>query len=353
MQIQTSKSPASRPKPAKSAMCPPSTMLTSPVSPILRKRNGKGPAIEENEDDGHGYIDEGFIIADDEEEDEYEDAFEKMQPPRRRQLEMRAADFGPPITADEQMDCLSDIHKLLIPDFLEEAKRLEEQLRNDAGVRRPFFTEAHLRGMAINWTLNLVSMKNNIPGINPERVQTYGTRFLPLIQKWHETYNEMMNSSAADRPIDPNHRNAIDLTLSDEEEGAYGSGVGSDAEAALESNSKYFPGQANPKSSGRSLPWQEKSDSAGKGKPRSGSGFSGRGRGGKRKSNSRRSYGSASGSGTSGVAKKRTSSGAYKKSRGKSTYGRASKSSDLTKKFGYSGGSGSGSGGGMIGMMPT
>lgn len=313
----------------------PSTMLTSPLSPSSRRRKPtSGP-----DSIRHGYSRDGFVTSENEEVEEEEDDFESMPAPRRRREYTPGVAFGAPITTDERMAILPDIHRDVIHQFVDEAKILEEKIRNGTGARKPFFTEANLREMAINWTLTLDEMRQ-IPDINIERVDKYWKRFVPLIERYHKLYDEMMNQNE-DRDIDMNHQNVIDLCSDDEDDYGFGD---EDEEAILEAEqgSKYFQNTAKTSASnnsGRKLPWAGASNSKSTGAQKSG-------RGG-RKGGSRKSNGSASGQSTSAMSKRKYSGGA-KKTRASKGSG-ISTGSNFMRQFGHQGGGGSGG----IGIMPT
>ena len=55
-----------------------------------------------------------------------------------------------------------------------------------------------------------------ITGIDPDRVERYSKSFLPLIKNTWERYDDMIRE--AEIPQDPNHRNVIELSSSDDNE---------------------------------------------------------------------------------------------------------------------------------------
>jgi bloom syndrome protein len=58
-----------------------------------------------------------------------------------------------------------------------------------------------------------------IPGIDPDKVERYGHRFLKLIRSAQRGYYEMkqqQENSTDDPPEDPNHRNVINISSEDE-----------------------------------------------------------------------------------------------------------------------------------------
>ena len=54
-----------------------------------------------------------------------------------------------------------------------------------------------------------------IPGIDIDKVDRYGKRFLKMIQAAHQGYETLMQQQE-DRPQDPNHQNVIDISSDDE-----------------------------------------------------------------------------------------------------------------------------------------
>jgi bloom syndrome protein len=299
-----------------------------------------------NSDDEENCGNDDFVASDD------EDAFEPMPNSRRRREETPGDGLGPPITIDQRMANLPDIHRDVVSQFVEQAKGLEEKIRNKTGARKPFFTESNFREMAINWTLTLDEMMQ-IPDINVERVKIYGPQFIQMVTQYHQNYDQMMSDH--DRDIDKNHQNVIDL-ISDEDYGL----DDDDEDAILQAEgSKYF---ANTKfgsnsnsgdTSGRKLPWSAASDAKSSTSQKASRGgstsYRGKGSRGGKRSFSRKSNGSASGQSSSSVSKRKFSGGAKKSRASKASGSNTSKGSAIMREFGNHGG---GMGGG-IGMMPT
>jgi bloom syndrome protein len=303
-------------------------MVSSPAAP--RRKPAKRLEYGDDEDeDTH----DDFVVSDDE-----DDAFEPV--PQRRHRREESPGLGPPISLDQRMAGVPEMHRVVITQFVDAAKSLEEKIRNKHNLRKPFFTEINFREMAIRWTVTLDEMME-IPDINAERVKTFGPQFAALVADYYNKYNETLNK-LDDRVID-RHENVIDL-ISDEEE----YDLDDDVEAAVleaEQGSKYFAKPqygSNSKSgnaSSRNFPWAGGSDAK-----------SSSSRGGKR-SFSRKSNGSASGQSSSGVSKRKFSGGAKKSRASKAGVSNSSKGSNLMRSFGNNGGGGMGGGG--IGMMPT
>ncbi|KAI0890482.1 uncharacterized protein GGS22DRAFT_151013 [Annulohypoxylon maeteangense] len=194
----------------------PSTNVSSPILSKDRKKKGKAVAMLDDDDDesdedysrfSNGYAKDGFVVPDDTDDD-----FETMFPQSKGRSQRKA--LGPPISHDMRMNDaeLSDIHDDIISNFLNEAKELEENLRNSKNLRTPIFTEQQLREMAIRWTITLDKMRA-IPGINGDKVGRYGNNFVPLIRQYHIRYEEIIGAAT---PASGS-RNVVDLVSSDEE----------------------------------------------------------------------------------------------------------------------------------------
>lgn len=317
----------------------PSTILTSPIAEPQRRR-----ALVRRADPNEGVNPYGdpddFIAADSEEEEEY---FEPLQS-RGKQRETTPAGLGPPVTTDERMEALPELHRVFVYQFVEEAKKEVDRIKNDRNMSRLFFNETNLREMAIGWTVTLEDMRR-VPGINVDAVNKWGKYIIPIVARYSKNYDDAM-SGREDRDIDKNHQNVIDLCSDDDEED-FGLD-GSDEEAifqAEQQGSRYF--QTGQASAPRRAPRQTDPRGGSSAPRRNNRGHGSQFRGRSRKGGSRRSGGSTSGQSSSGVSKRRSSHGP-KKAGGSA----ASKSSSLFKKFGHGGGGGGGTGGG-IGIMPT
>ncbi|KAB5536470.1 hypothetical protein GE09DRAFT_971474 [Coniochaeta sp. 2T2.1] len=213
---------------------PPSTNISSPLKAPARKRKARAPVLdmEDEETDeeptgpvhASGYEDDGFVVDDDDSDNDFEPVRSSKAPPRRRQQTLD--ELGPAISRDARLmeANLNDIHADIIPVFVDAAKTLEEQLRNKSGLRRNLFMEQHYREMIIRWTTTVAKMRK-IPGIDVEKVDTYGQKFLPLIKRYHSQYQEMMGETPAptigktSRTVSGNH-DLIDLVTSDDEDPA-------------------------------------------------------------------------------------------------------------------------------------
>jgi bloom syndrome protein len=306
-------------------------------------------AIEENLDEEVDYHYGGpddFMAPDSEDEEEY---FEPVRA-RGKQREATPVGLGPPVTTDERMGALPDLHRVFVCQFVEEAKQEVERIKNERNLSRLFFTEANLREMAISWTVTLADMQQ-IHGINVDAVNKWGKHILPIIARYSRNYDDAM-SGREDRDIDKNHQNVIDLCSDDEDE-EFGLND-SEEEAILQAEqqgSKYFQNAPGSGANPHGRPYARRAESRGgsSGPRRRGGGFASRNRA-RRGGGSRKSGGSNSGTSSSGVAKRRSSGGAKRSGSG------TAKSSDLFSKYGNPGNSRGRGGGGMgggIGMMPA
>ncbi|KAJ4163414.1 hypothetical protein LMH87_005146 [Akanthomyces muscarius] len=219
-----------------------STYVSSPVD----KRRARARVLDsEDEDDypatSHGYANDGFVISDEEEEDDDDehDAFAELPShrpakPSSKQKEKQAATqakapspFGPPIHSKKRLEDLSELHQDIVAGFVQEARKVEEHIRNKKELRRPLFSEKDFQEMALNWTTNMERM-GRIPGIDADKVREHGPKLLPLLRKHHEMFLEMTGED------DENDEDIVDLISSDiefEDE---------DAEPSLGETSHFF-----------------------------------------------------------------------------------------------------------------
>lgn len=350
---------------------PQSTNVSSPVRGYARSWKGKGDNDTSVELDERGYALDGFVASDNS-EDESDDYFEPVRDARKRSTKIdTSATLGPPITSDQRMTSanLSEAHSHFVEEFWLEAKKLEEKIRNEKGIRKPLFKDRHLREMAINWTLTVKEMLE-IPGIEAPRVKEFGGRFIPILQNCYDNCEAALGQRE-DKDMDPNHKNVICIESDDE----FGPGVDEEDLDQSEEPSKYFvsrevqalnarmnpPGQPSSRPSQPPAPAKKSAPKARKprGPPRrSVSGSSSRqghqnGSGGSFGSNTHWS---------SGVGKKQSAfprrkpTVAKRASNGSST-NQTVDNSNIFKAYGKGSGSGTGSGtgggGGMFGAMPT
>ncbi|KAI0426443.1 hypothetical protein F5Y09DRAFT_62588 [Xylaria sp. FL1042] len=195
-----------------------STLVSSPARKSTSKRKGKAIAhFDEDSDEdfgthSNGYSRDGFVIGD----DDSEDGFETMPPPVARRRNVNPA--GPPISHDACLNYenLTEVQKDILESFFNDAQRLEEKIRISHGRRTPLFSQLQLREMGLRWTVSLGQMRR-IPGIDGDMVARHGEKLLPLIQRYHQQYQEIMGSSS-EPPAMPHLGEIVDLVTTDDDD---------------------------------------------------------------------------------------------------------------------------------------
>ncbi|KAL7954410.1 hypothetical protein V8C34DRAFT_294419 [Trichoderma compactum] len=222
-----------------------STYVSSPIS-TRRKR----AAIIESDDDSNlpttsnGYVNDGFVVSDEEMEDEAEEdmddeeAFEPL--PQHRPAKPTTSKSSSkktlrpePIPSKRRLQDLPDIHQDVVDAFVQAARQLEERIRNGLGLRRPMFTDTHLQEMAINWTTSIDRM-SRIPGIDVDRVKEVGPKLIQMLNVYHKSYREIAGTGASDASASTSNLDqeivdliSSDLDIDEDEEEAMGRGASS------------------------------------------------------------------------------------------------------------------------------
>ena len=134
---------------------PQSTNVSSPVQQATRRRVARRQQYDDADESGiNEYVNDGFVVLDDEAllaaSDDDQDGFESIREAGRPRKGKKVR-LGPPITMDEKMDRLNEIHRAVVEDFVGEASREGERIRNDRGLRAQPFTDGIYREMAINF----------------------------------------------------------------------------------------------------------------------------------------------------------------------------------------------------------
>ncbi|CAD0082716.1 unnamed protein product [Aureobasidium vineae] len=199
----------------------PSTNISSPVQ--------AGPSHEDYGDS-------------EDEDDAFEPVRTDMNSRSRNQREL-----GAPITRDEALYNLDEVHQDVIAAFVQQAKEQLLELMKKKKLRQQPFSDTMLREMAIKFPRNLAAMKG-IRGIDNAKVDCHGASLLPLIAHYKKQLDEMQGSE--DKPYDPNHATVILIDSDDDQdddgdEFAYDEGLSSELEAASqgrqpEKQSSYF-----------------------------------------------------------------------------------------------------------------
>ena len=187
---------------------PASTNISSPVQAASRRKTPKGKRAAARDDFTEGSDDT--------------DDFEPVRGPNASTSKKREP-VGPPISTDEKIAGLGDIHRDVVDFFVVEAKKLNDKIFDENGLRRRPFTDAMLQEMAMEFPANEDEMMQ-IPRIGEDQVHRYGSQFLSLIAQFRRQYEEMMQSNN-DRPLDPNHQTVIQLSSDDESQSGFIDGV--------------------------------------------------------------------------------------------------------------------------------
>ncbi|KAH8179953.1 DEAD/DEAH box helicase domain-containing protein [Sarocladium implicatum] len=342
-----------------------STYVSSPVT--QRKGRGRRAVLSDDEEDAyvtrHGYEQDGFIIPDEELNEPDEDEDEAFGPlPNHRPAKPAGPRVRAPIPAITPSQSLPELHQDVVNEFVREARKIEEHIRNRKELRRPLFTERNFRDMAINWTTSLDSMAR-LPGIDAAKVKEHGPKLLPVLRRLHQQYNEMMgdggDSGSGSRSR--SDQDIVDLISSDMElDDDEGDDIGGHDDADEEEDgedSHYFNARPRPEVQAfherlQSFNNSQQASSSHQSRPAKSSYG---GRGGRKFSGGKRWAKKGGGGGFSGVSKRGGGGGGRKASSGSASTGSRS----------FSGASRSGTGGGpkrdgrivgkngRIGLMPV
>lgn len=305
----------------------------------------------------NGYEKDDFVVDDDDDDGYFEPA-----PPPPKQRRQRTLDELAPQASAVPVAQPDEIQNLILEEFMRDATKLEEELRNNNNIRTPLFTEVQLQQMLIRWT-NTTAKMGRIPGIKDLNVLKFGAKLIPLVNRYHETYQDMCGGQdesmatipatagpARNRRAPPTQHEVVDL-LSDEDE---------DEEVEAGERSQYFgagndddPIQRQLQESERRLEETSRhiNDPVSRGRSNTAYGNNGGKKGGGKKFYKKGGGGSRAASKSySGVSKRKGSTGAGRRTSGGSAKsGATSRSAASTVKRT---GGGGGSGGSGIGIMP-
>jgi bloom syndrome protein len=181
---------------------PASTNVSSPVEAIPKRRPTRRPPT---------------VFEDSDEEDEDISSF---APVREYGVPIQSSkrQLGPPITTDKKLERLNPTHRHIVEDFVDNAKKQCRNIMVQMSLKQQPFSDTVLREMAINFPQNNEELLS-IEGVDPERVRLHGPRFLKLIQEANKNYEAMMRAQE-DRPVDPNHKNVVEISDDEDDEDA-------------------------------------------------------------------------------------------------------------------------------------
>ncbi|EXJ93033.1 bloom syndrome protein [Capronia epimyces CBS 606.96] len=142
---------------------------------------------------------------------------------------------GPPITADDDIGSLNEIHQHILEDFVEKAKKEVERQVIAKGLRQKPVTDRVLRQIAIQFPQSQEELQE-LTGLNPEMFRRLGPPLLRLITAAYDNYEAMMRAQEG-RPDDPNHQTVVEISDDDAETGRF---LQSDMDADESEDSHYF-----------------------------------------------------------------------------------------------------------------
>ncbi|CZT15327.1 uncharacterized protein RCC_01188 [Ramularia collo-cygni] len=201
---------------------PMSTNVSSPLHGASRRKK----SAQSGEMHANGYKKDNFIVSDAEEEEFYQDAdtesddgFAPVIDARKpRQKAPAARGLGTRITTDEVISSLSEVHQIVLEDFMSLAEKKCKEIQKKKGLMMVPFTNTMLQHMVVHWIEDEEQMAE-IPRINKDMVGIYGKHFIRLVKEQRQRYNEMMGHT--EQQPDQHARNVIDLVSDDGED--YGS----------------------------------------------------------------------------------------------------------------------------------
>ncbi|OJD37955.1 family helicase [Diplodia corticola] len=217
-----------------------STNVSSPLQ--IASRVSRKTRVVDMDDDRDGF-NEGI---DAEAEDESE-AFEAPPQPRTRMIAKSSKNprqkFGAPITTDEKMAALDELHQDVVEEFVREGRSECQKILIARNLRSHPFTDTVLREMAISFPATQRELMS-LPGVDAQMVTLYGERFLKLVKRYKNNFESMTGQhlQQADKVKDPNHE-IIEISDEDEEDddAQFEDEVDLDAEESSEEcRSSYF-----------------------------------------------------------------------------------------------------------------
>lgn len=179
---------------------PASTNVSSPIQPRSRGKLAQCDQMEDSDDD--------FIVQSDEEDN--------FGPSRRTKKKANVDSRSAPITTDEDISALNEIHQHILEDFVQRAKKDVQRITIAKSLRRKPITDRMLREIAINFPQNDQQLRK-LTGLNAEMYKVFGPLLLRLITTSYDNYEAMMRAQE-DRPDDPNHQTVVEIS-DDEMEG--------------------------------------------------------------------------------------------------------------------------------------
>ncbi|KAK3995509.1 putative ATP-dependent DNA helicase [Cladorrhinum sp. PSN332] len=178
--------------PMRSRKVPPSTNVSSPVTARPKQSVRRRAPLD--------------FLGDDDDDGDYRDSQEEEAfnpaPSRKRAVSRRQQTLDEVrVPGASDVAGLSDIHGTVVEAFVNEAKMLENIIREKEGspFLEPFFTDLQYREMALRWTDTKEKMYK-LSGVTRSQVDKHADRVIPLIKTVRGQWNTMMNYGAAHPP---------------------------------------------------------------------------------------------------------------------------------------------------------
>lgn len=157
-------------------------------------------------------------MADDSADEDYndDDSFEPIRESGKPLRRSHTRVDSEPITIDERMAKLTENHRAVVNDFIQNAQAIGRKLIVKKSLRSAPFTDTELTEMAVNFTTTKQEMEA-IPGIDLDKVNLYANDYLPLVRQAAAFYDSI--GGGRDEPVhDPNHDMVVDLVSDDSDE---------------------------------------------------------------------------------------------------------------------------------------
>ncbi len=145
------------------------------------------------------------MFSDEEDDDDQEEDLVDFGPIRTRgvPLKQTTRPLGPPITADDEMEDLSEVHLIILEEFVHTAKDKLGQIVIAKSLRRQPVSDTVLRSIATHFPQTKEDMLE-IEGIDEDKYDLYGSLLLKLSKQAYARYREMMGSEdQSDGPEPP------------------------------------------------------------------------------------------------------------------------------------------------------
>jgi bloom syndrome protein len=105
--------------------------------------------------------------------------------------------LGPPITTDEKLANLDDMHRHILDDFVEKARKAVKKIMMNRDLRRNSISDSMLREMAIDFPATKDNLLR-IRGMSDDLCEVYGSELLKLIEVAQSNYLAIKDAQGDD-----------------------------------------------------------------------------------------------------------------------------------------------------------